>query len=76
MEKMTQLSIAMENAPGQLGRLCRALTQANVNIRGISVSDATDVSTIRLPVSDVPADRKSTRLNSSHTRLSRMPSSA
>ena len=61
MEKMTQLSIAMENAPGQLGRLCRALAQANVNIRGISVSDATDVSTIRLLVSDVPAAKTALR---------------
>jgi hypothetical protein len=58
MEKMTQLSIAMENAPGQLGRVCRALAQANVNIRGISVSDATDISTIRLLVNDVPAAKK------------------
>ena len=58
MEKMTQLSIAIENAPGQLGRLCRALAQANVNIRGISVSDGTDVSTVRLVVSDVAAATK------------------
>ncbi|MCX5670118.1 MAG: ACT domain-containing protein [Planctomycetota bacterium] len=61
MEKMTQLSIAMENAPGQLGRVCRALAQANVNIRGISVSDATDISTIRLLVNDVPAAKKALR---------------
>jgi len=58
VEKMTQLSIAIENAPGQLGRLCRALAQANVNIRGISVSDGTDVSTVRLVVSDVAAATK------------------
>ena len=58
MEKMTQLSIAIENAPGQLGRLCRALAQADVNIRGISVSDGTDVSTVRLVVSDVAAATK------------------
>jgi len=55
MEKRTQLSIAMENAPGQLGRLCRVLTQADVNIRAICVSDATDVSVIRILVSDTPA---------------------
>ena len=61
MEKMTQLSIAMENAPGQLGRVCRALAQANVNIRGIAVSDATDISTIRLLVNDVPAAKKALR---------------
>ena len=29
-----------------------------------------------LPIYDKPIDRKSTRLNSSHERLSRMPSSA
>jgi len=61
MEKMTQLSIAMENAPGQLGRVCRALAQANVNIRGIAVSDATDISTIRLLVNDVPAAKTALR---------------
>ena len=31
---------------------------------------------LRLPNNDVPIDRKSTRLNSSHVRTSRMPSSA
>jgi len=61
MEKRTQLSIAMENAPGQLGRLCRVLTQADVNIRGICVSDATDVSVIRVLVSDVPAAEQTLR---------------
>jgi len=57
MEKTTQLSVAMENVPGQLGRLCRVLAQANVNIRGISVSDAADISTIRVLVSN-PAEAK------------------
>ena len=55
MEKATQLSVTMENIPGQLERLCRALAQARVNIRGISVSDATDLSTVRLLVSDPSA---------------------
>ena len=31
---------------------------------------------VYLPVEELEADRKSTRLNSSHTRPSRMPSSA
>lgn len=61
MEKRTQLSIAMENAPGQLGRLCRVLTQADVNIRGMCVSDATDVSVIRVLVSDTPAAEQALR---------------
>ena len=50
-----QLSIAMENQPGQLGRLCRVLAQAAVNIRGISIFDGTDFSTIRLLVSNPAA---------------------
>jgi len=61
MEKAIQLSVAMENVPGQLGRLCRVLTQANVNIRGISVSDAADISTIRLIVSNPAAAKKALR---------------
>jgi hypothetical protein len=55
MEKTTQLSVTMENIPGQLGRLCRILSQANLNIRGITVADSTDVSTIRLCVSNPTA---------------------
>lgn len=61
MEKTTQLSIALENAPGQLGRLCRVLTQAAVNIRGMSISDAADVSTIRMIVTDPVAARHALR---------------
>jgi len=57
LEKATQLSIAMENQPGQLGRLCRVLAQAAVNIRGISIFDGTDYSTIRLLVSNPAAAR-------------------
>ena len=58
MEKARQLSVTMENVPGQLERLCRVLAQAKVNIRGMSVSDATDLSTIRLLVSDAPSAQK------------------
>ena len=61
MEKAIQLSVAMENTPGQLGRLCRVLAQANVNIRGISVSDAADVSTVRLLASNPTAAKKALR---------------
>jgi len=61
METRMQLSVAMENTPGQLGRLCRVLTQADVNIRGICVSDAADVSVIRLLVSDTPAAEQALR---------------
>ena len=55
MEKAKQLSVTMENVPGQLERICRILAQTEVNIRGLSVADATDLSTIRLLLSDPPA---------------------
>jgi hypothetical protein len=61
MEKTTQLSVAMENVPGQLGRLCRVLAQADVNIRGICVADASDFSNIRIVVSNPLAAKKALR---------------
>ncbi|HUU30477.1 MAG TPA: ACT domain-containing protein [Phycisphaerae bacterium] len=61
MEKAMQLTVTMENVPGQLGRLCRILSQASVNLRGISVSDAADVSVIRLCVSDPSAAKTALR---------------
>jgi hypothetical protein len=61
MEKRAQLSVAMENNPGELGRLCRVLAQADVNIRGICVADASDVSVVRLLVSDTPAAEQALR---------------
>jgi len=61
MEKRTQVSVVMENSPGQLGRLCRVLAQADVNIRGICVADAADVSVIRLLVSDTAAAERALR---------------
>ncbi|MCX5648001.1 MAG: ACT domain-containing protein [Planctomycetota bacterium] len=61
MEKAKQLSVTMENVPGQLERLCRVLAQAKVNIRGLSVADATDLATIRLLVSDPVAAQKALR---------------
>ena len=61
IEKALQLSIAMGNVPGQLGRLCRVLAQAGVNIRGISISDAADFSIVRLLASDPAAAENALR---------------
>jgi len=61
MEKTTQLSVTMGNQPGQLARLCRALAHARVNVRGISICDASDVSTIRVIVSDPEAAMRALR---------------
>lgn len=61
MEKTTQLSIALENQPGQLARLCRVLAQAEVNIRGLAINESSDVSTIRMIVSDPAAAQEALR---------------
>jgi len=47
-----QLSIFLENKPGVLAAVCKALAEHEVNIRGISVSDTVDHAVVRLVVSD------------------------
>lgn len=47
-----QLSIFLENKPGVLADVCKALQAHNINIRGISVSDTVDHAVVRMVVSD------------------------
>lgn len=61
MEVTTQLSVSLENVPGQLARLCRVLAQAEVNIRGISIVEGADISTIRLILSNPDAAKRALR---------------
>ena len=42
MEKKTQLSVILTNAPGELSKLCDVLKAANVNILAISIQNAKD----------------------------------
>jgi hypothetical protein len=42
MEKKTQLSVILTNAPGELSKLCDALKGANINILGMSIQNAKD----------------------------------
>ncbi len=51
MARGTQLSVTMENKPGQLAKLGTALARAKVNIEAISVLDSSDVGVIRLVTS-------------------------
>jgi hypothetical protein len=60
-ERTRQLSVTLENVPGQLGRLCRVLAQADVNVRGMAINEGSDVSTIRLVVSDTAAAERALR---------------
>jgi hypothetical protein len=47
-----QLSIFVENAPGVLARVARALADAGVNLRAICVSDNVDDAVLRIVVDD------------------------
>jgi hypothetical protein len=54
----TQLSIFLENRPGRLAELCRALADAQVNIRAFSVHEQADTSVVRLLPSSADKARK------------------
>lgn len=47
-----QLSVFLENRPGVLAEVCKALVEKNVNIIGFSVSDTVDYAVVRLVVDD------------------------
>ena len=47
-----QISIFLENKPGQLAKACRALAQNNVNIATLSLADTTDFGIVRMIVDD------------------------
>jgi len=42
MEKRTQISVILTNAPGELSKLCDILRAANVNILAMSIQNAKD----------------------------------
>ncbi len=50
--KITQLSVFVENAPGHILSPCRALADAGVNIRALSLADAQSFGILRMIVSD------------------------
>ena len=42
MEKRTQISVILTNAPGELSKLCDVLKAANINILAMSIQNAKD----------------------------------
>jgi hypothetical protein len=42
MEKTTQISVILTNAPGELAKLCDVLNEATINILGMSIQNAKD----------------------------------
>lgn len=50
--KIHQLSLFLENRPGELTEPCRLLAEAGVNIRTLTLADTKDFGILRLIVSD------------------------
>ena len=50
--KIHQLSLFLENKPGQLTEPCRLLAQAGINIRTLTLADTQEFGILRLIVSD------------------------
>lgn len=49
---INQISIFLENKPGQLAGICRALAKENVNIATLSLADSADFGIVRMIVDD------------------------
>ena len=56
--KLKQISIFIENAPGRLYEVTRALGKAGINLRATSLADIGDYGVLRLLVSDVAKARR------------------
>ena len=48
-----QLTVYLENKPGQLAKLCKAIANNKVNILAISVVDTVDTGAVRLVVDNI-----------------------
>lgn len=48
-----QLTVYLENKPGQLAKLCKAIANNKVNILAISIVDTADTGAIRIVVNNV-----------------------
>ncbi len=52
MVAIKQISIFMENKPGRMARVAKALADANVNIRVLTIAEAGDFGVVRMVVDD------------------------
>lgn len=58
VKRKKQFTVWLENKPGQMARLGRALRKGKINILALSVVDSVDASQVRIVVDDAPALRK------------------
>ncbi|MBN2808856.1 MAG: amino acid-binding protein [Deltaproteobacteria bacterium] len=56
--KLKQISIFLENSPGRLYETTRALGEAGINLRALTLSEAADYGVLRLLVSNVGKARQ------------------
>ena len=50
--QIRQISIFLENKPGQLSQICRDLADADINIATLSLADTSDFGIVRMIVDD------------------------
>ena len=50
--QIRQISIFLQNEPGQLSRICRDLADADINIATLSLADTSDFGIVRMIVDD------------------------
>ena len=50
--RIRQISMFLENRPGQLSAVCRALADADINIATLSLADTSDFGIVRMIVDD------------------------
>jgi hypothetical protein len=58
MEKKTQVSILLDNKPGELGRVAKVMARAKVNIEAMSINDGTHHGVLKVVVDRAEAARK------------------
>lgn len=56
--KLKQISILIENSPGRLYEVTRALGDAGINLRALNLVDTGDFGKLRLLVSDIATTRQ------------------
>ena len=56
--KLKQISIFLENSPGRLYETTRALGDAGINLRALTLSEATDYGVLKLLVSNISKARQ------------------
>ncbi len=50
-----QLTVFLENAEGRLAKLCRAIADAGINMKALTIADSTDYGVVRIICSDAAA---------------------